>query len=136
MPGWFLFDYLKFLVILVWRMFSERGSTTWPIVCGKVAGIKVHPDVCTEVQVVYTYYFAGECFPGIYEEPFLSGTSANEFAQLFIQGSDLTVRVQPGKPERSVVRERDQSKAQSQAVPRSSNSAMSLINAVTVEVVP
>ncbi len=109
MGGWFLADYIEYLVLVVRRMLTERGSATWPVSAAKVAGAKIlRNGGCPKVQVVYTYNFAGECYPGDYEKPFLSNSSAEEYARQFVEGSNMVVRRRPENPERSIVREEDQ----------------------------
>jgi hypothetical protein len=63
---------------------------------------------CPKAQIVYTYAFKGECYPGNYAKPFLSRSSAEDYVSQFVKESSLVVRVKPGKPERSIVLEQDQ----------------------------
>jgi len=100
MGGWFLADYIEFLVIIVWRLVTERGGHTWPVSKTKVAGAQILRDGgCPKAQIVYTYTFKGECYPGDYAKPFLSRNSAEDYVSQFVKESSLVVRVKPGKPE-------------------------------------
>ena len=56
-------------------------------------------------DVPYTYRFEGELYTGLYEEP---GGAGSAFMKRFGKGRRFLVRVNPAKPEVSVVRERDQ----------------------------
>jgi hypothetical protein len=110
MGGWFLADYIEFLVIISWRMVTERGSDSWPVSNAKVEGAQSLWDGgCPKAQIVYTYTFEGECYPGDYEKPFLSRSLAEDYSRQFVKDSSIVVRLKPGVPDKSIVREKDQS---------------------------
>jgi len=58
-------------------------------------------------EVPYTYRFQGELYTGLHEEPSFGGVGY-EFMQRFAKGRRFLVRVNPAKPEVSIMRERDQ----------------------------
>jgi uncharacterized protein DUF3592 len=59
------------------------------------------------VEVPYTYRFQGELFTGLHEEPSFGGVGSR-FLQRFAKGRRFLVRVNPAKPEVSIMRDRDQ----------------------------
>lgn len=59
------------------------------------------------VEVPYTYRFQGELYTGLHEEPSFGGVSS-EFKERFTKGGRFVVRVNPAKPEVSIMRDRDQ----------------------------
>lgn len=59
------------------------------------------------VEVPYTYRFQGELYTGLHEEPSIGGVGS-KFMQRFAKGRCFLVRIKPGEPEVSVVRESDQ----------------------------
>jgi hypothetical protein len=59
------------------------------------------------VEVPYTYHFQGELYTGLHEEPSFGGVGA-AFLRRFAGGRRFIVRVKPGEPEVSVMREGDQ----------------------------
>ena len=63
---------------------------------------------CPSAEIVYSYRFDGELYTGIHEESFLLNDSLTDYVERFGEGRSLVVRVKPGKPEVSIVREGDQ----------------------------
>jgi hypothetical protein len=87
-----------------------RGSEKWPSVN---ATITTRPTSspgfgCDTVEIVYSYRFEGELYTGLHEEPFLFVGSLPGYVGRFPKGASFVVRVKPGEPEVSVVREDDQ----------------------------
>jgi hypothetical protein len=66
---------------------------------------------CSLAEVVYTYDVGGSVYGNVNEKPFISPSSAEQYANRFAPGTRLAVRTKPGKPEESVVREADQAKS-------------------------
>jgi hypothetical protein len=58
---------------------------------------------CSITEVVYTYEINDSVFSRLYERPFISPYSAEDYAVRFPKGSRLIIRTEPGKPEVSVV---------------------------------
>ena len=100
------------LAIYVFRLFwgwvRAIGSDRWP---AAEAIVTADPETTyaasagRTVDVPYTYRFEGELYTGLYEEP---GGVGSAFMRRLAKGRRFLVRVNPAKPEVSVVRERDQ----------------------------
>ena len=88
---------------------SAIRSHKWPRVEATVtadpAGFRAFARYTVEVP--YTYRFQGELYTGLHEEPSFGGVGA-AFMRRFAEGKRFIVRVKPGEPEVSVMREGDQ----------------------------
>lgn len=62
---------------------------------------------CDRVEFPYTYRVNGELFIGLHEEP-IFGWAETEYMERFVKGRRFLVRVKPGQPEVSVLRDDDQ----------------------------
>jgi uncharacterized protein DUF3592 len=102
---------LRFVVYILksaWNQINEIGSGKWP--CAE-AVITAEPEHLngfgsSTVEIVYSYRFEDELYTGLHEEPcFLSWS---EYMKRFAKGETFVVRVKPGEPEVSVVRDADQ----------------------------
>jgi Protein of unknown function (DUF3592) len=80
---------------------SENATVTAPPTSSSGVG-------CPTVEIVYSYRLKGELYTGIHEEPFLLTDSLTDYVERFGEGNSVVVRVKPGNPETSVVREGDQ----------------------------
>jgi hypothetical protein len=91
-------------------MTKARGSRRWPLGKAKVTGSNCDAAVYggPVAEVTYTYTHKGEYFSGMHREPFILRDSAVEYASRFPAGGDVIIRVRPGEPEMSIVREDDQ----------------------------
>lgn len=110
-----LFDYLvriaSYLLKIAVRWFRFRGSGNW---LPKTATVSAPPSSnsgvfgCASAEIVYTYRIDGELYNGMHKEPFLMADSLSEYVNRFRQGTDIVVRVKPGQPDLTVVRDEDQ----------------------------
>jgi hypothetical protein len=110
-----LFDYLFEVVVRVltyeirsagniWR---SLGSARWPRVEAVVTADPVRAGLIGRaVEIVYSYRVEGELYTGLHEEPCLHGEA--EYMARFVKGTKFVVRVKPGEPAISVLREVDQ----------------------------
>jgi hypothetical protein len=109
MSGLFLVPLITYFAVFVWRVITERGSGKWPVSGAMVLGDPfLDEGTLSKVVMVYSYLAAGQLHYGSYDTPFLSSSSADEFARRFVKGGTVRVRVKPGDPERSIIREEDQ----------------------------
>jgi hypothetical protein len=101
---------LLYLIRIVIRMKKERGSSSRPVEKGTVTGssCEAAPYGGPVAEITYTYTHKGEYFSGMNREPFILSSSAEEYVARFRAGGDVIVRVKPGEPEASIVREDDQ----------------------------
>jgi hypothetical protein len=80
------------------------GSGKWPSVNAMISAEPTR--VGSAVEIVYSYRFDGELYTGLHEEPCFF--SESEYMERFPKGRSFVVRVKPGEPEISVVRDEDQ----------------------------
>src|SRR3981189_3520566 len=108
--GWYIDILIGYLIRILIQMTRARGSSRWPLERAKVTGSNCDAAVYggPVAEVTYTYAQAGEYFSGTHREPFILRDSAEEYAARFPAGGDVIIRVQPGEPEVSIVREDDQ----------------------------
>lgn len=101
-----VFFFYIFKAVVNWV--RARGSRKWPSV---EATVLADPDRggvgCLKVEIFYSYRFDGELYTGSHDEPFLID-STKEYAARFPKDGSLVVRIKPGEPEVSVVRDEDQ----------------------------
>lgn len=109
----FLIDSLIRLVIYafraVWSRLNASGSAEWPLAQATVSDnpVRIEGAFSTTVEIVYSYRVDGELYTGLHEEPVFKG-SDTEYSERFAKGGRFTVRIKPGEPEVSVVRDSDQ----------------------------
>lgn len=109
MGGWYFDVLIEFLIRSVVRWAKSWRSHHWPVVEAKLAGVTVLPYTggCEKTQLVYRYRFEGQYYGGYIEKPFLSRTSAEEYAKEFKAENMLPIRVRPDTPEISFLRDED-----------------------------
>jgi ribosomal protein L6P/L9E len=105
MGGLVLDIWIAFLVRTTVNGFRRLRSRKWPEVSATVF------NACTGVSggfgcavstVSYHYRVGGEKHSGTHDEPCISRSSADYFVRDFPKGKEITVRVDPGAPSRSV----------------------------------
>jgi Protein of unknown function (DUF3592) len=112
MGGWFVDIFVEYLFRVIVRMAKRRGSDTWPMAKATVtaSGCPNAGYGCDVAEVHYTYRVDGELYTGTNEKPFISHNSGEAYVSRFIPGTEFSVRVKPGNPLVSIVRETDQSR--------------------------
>jgi hypothetical protein len=100
---------IAFVIRAVTQLLRSYRAKSWPIVTAKVTTAEErHSGIgCTVVELTYKYRMNGVLFTGSHAEPFLWTGSARNYVEEHSRGSELIVRVKPGVPESSVVRDRD-----------------------------
>ena len=116
--GLFADVYIGYVLRLFVYMFKTlagglraRGSASWQLAnaCLSSPGLADRGFwACPTAEITYTYRYNGELYSDIYERPFLLLNSATEYALRFRVGDVIVVRIKPGKPDVSVVRDADQ----------------------------
>jgi hypothetical protein len=101
---------ILYLFKTIVRSISTIGSNKWSCAEADVTAAPTasHGPGCPTVEVVYSYRFEGELYTGLHEEAFLLGDSQADYMARFSNGRNFVVRVKPGEPEISIVRDRDQ----------------------------
>ena len=79
-------------------------SRSWPVAVGTVLSADCPPASygCTVAYVHYEYPAAGGKHAAVYETPFISPNSGEDFAAKFVKTMGIKVRVKPGDPLTSV----------------------------------
>lgn len=107
---WGLIRLAIYLFRFSWAWLQAIRSEKWPtaeaIVTADPAGYYAASAGYT-VEVPYTYRFQGELYTGLHEEPSFGGVGS-KFLERFAKGRRFLVRVNPAKPEASIMRDRDQ----------------------------
>ncbi len=109
MGGLVLDIYVEFIFRVIVRLFRARGSRSWPVVKAEVTATYHDPGGfgCAVANIAYQYKLNGELYAGTDANPFVSDSSAKDYLENYPTGSELLVRVKPGSPDFSVVRQKD-----------------------------
>ena len=97
-----------YLFRLFWGWLRAIGSEKWPMAEAIVTADPEKTYAASSgltVDVPYTYRFEGELYTGLYEEP---GGAGSAFMKRLAKGRRFLVRVNPAKPEVSIMRHGDQ----------------------------
>lgn len=95
------------------RIRRTNKSKDWREVTATVAGASCQTQSYAPrpvAEIVYTYRIDGGFYGGVDEKPFFFDSAARDYADRFTRGDTLVIRVKPGEPETSVVRDADQSR--------------------------
>jgi hypothetical protein len=118
MGGWFADIFVGYVISLfkkAARKWRARRCIGWPKTMATIAGSSCQTQSYMPrpvAEIVYTYHFDGGFYGGVDEKPFCLESSAQNCAHKFAKGDNLVVRVKPGEPEVSLVRDEDQSQYQ------------------------
>ncbi len=110
MLGWYFDIILDFLIRSISRWIKSYRYRDWRAVETILAGSQVDETPafgCYKTVLAYTYKLNGELYPGDVSKPFLSLSSAKEYASRFTRGSKITIRADPQRPDKSFVRDQD-----------------------------
>jgi hypothetical protein len=102
---------IAYLIKLILRLCRGWGSNSWKLVKAKIDSSSAEGGWvwnCPTAEIAYTYDFDGHTYSGSDAKPFLSDTLAKEYVDRFKAGETVVVRVNPARPERSVLRQADQ----------------------------
>src|SRR5580765_3446465 len=104
MGGWFLGVLTAYSVRAVRRLWTWRRTRGWPTKRARITTISYRSDFwgCPVVEVVYSYEIGGTAYSNFETIPFFLDSSAKSYVFRHPEGSFLTVRVDPGKPEFAV----------------------------------
>jgi hypothetical protein len=114
MGGWFadvIVGYFITLLRIISRILRTRRSKGWREITATVSGASSRTSSYMPrpvAEIVYTYRLDGGFYGGVDEKPYFFESSAKQYANQFARGDNLVVRVKPGAPEESVVRNEDQ----------------------------
>jgi hypothetical protein len=110
LSGWYLDVLVGYLLRMLIRTVKARGSNRWPLEKALITDSRVDRAAYggRVAEVTYAFHHEGEYCSGMHREPFLLVDSAEEYVARFREGGDVIVRVRPGEPEMSIIRQRDQ----------------------------
>ena len=100
---------ISYLVRMIGPMIKGRGSNQWPrenaTVCSSRTSYIYHGAVA---EIVYRYSHNGQYCSGTHKKQFISRDSARRYASGLPTGTAIVVRVKPGHPMTSIVRDDDE----------------------------
>lgn len=109
----FLIDGLIRLAVYIfraaWNWLNASRSGDWPLAQATITDnpVRIEGSFSATVEIVYSYRVEGELYTGLHGEPVFNA-SDTEYNERFAKGRSFVVRVKPGEPEVSVVRDDDQ----------------------------
>lgn len=112
--GWYadvVVGYLITLFKILARTLKMRRSESWREATASVAGASCQTSLYMPhpvAEIVYTYRIDGGFYGGVDEKPFFLESSAKRYAEQFVRGDLIIVRVKPGEPELSILLDQDQ----------------------------
>jgi hypothetical protein len=101
-------EIIEFAVYLFRRVKCEerlRGAVGWTPTIAKIVETKI---LGGKVELLYTYQFGGGYFSNCETIDFFWSQSASDYVRLLDRFAWLAIRVNPSKPEESVVFDEDQ----------------------------
>ena len=112
MGGRYIDIVIGYLIRAVIRLVKLHKSDGWPLEQAVVSSSTWPPAPYggPVAEIGYTYNHAGGYYAGVHSEPFILRSSAEDYATKFAVGSHITIRIDPKRPETSVLREDDQTR--------------------------
>jgi len=109
MGGLFLDILVVYLIRALVRKWRQRGTSVWDLKDARIADISNRPTVlrCSVVELVYLYNVDDKNLSRMESVPFLWDSSANDYVRNHPRESSSAIRVNPSKPEVSVVVDED-----------------------------
>jgi hypothetical protein len=101
--------YVEYFVRVIIGFFKRWNARLWNIVTAEVTDTDYrHSGIgCAVADVSYRYEIDGQVYTGTNSVPFISDGSAKDYVEHYSPKSQLLIRVRPGYPGVSVVRETD-----------------------------
>jgi hypothetical protein len=110
--GWYLDILIVYLIRYIVRIVKLHRSDGWPLKNAVVSSSRCPPASSggPVAEIGYTYEHAGSYYAGLHREPFILRSSAEDYAARFITGNHIVIRVDPKRPEISILRQDDQTR--------------------------
>ena len=107
--GFFLDIYVEYFVRVIVRFFERWNARSWNIMTAEVTdtGYRRGGIGCAVADISYRYEIDGQLYTGTNSVPFISDGSAKDYVEHYGPKSQMLIRVRPGDPGFSVVREAD-----------------------------
>ena len=114
MAGWFLDILVEYLVRVAMRIVQILRSRSWPAVAGTVTGsFYVNADFgCDIAKVCYEYRVDGVNHVGTYKNPVFFKSLGENYIARFPHGTELIIRIKPGKASISIMEEKSSTSAE------------------------
>jgi len=98
------------IVRVVIQRIKFEGSDQWPRENATVWTSRAAEGQRSEgiAQIIYYYSHDGHYFSGTHEKEFRTYGLANRYVAAFPKGTQFVVRVKPGNPKTSILRDEDQ----------------------------
>lgn len=103
--GWYFDIIVGYLIRTLMKFVRMRRSSDWPVEKGTVSSVTC-PAASSGgpvAEIGYTYTHKGEYYSGVHTEGFLLSDSAKQYAEQFILGAQVPLRVDPARPETSIL---------------------------------
>lgn len=98
-----LFILLEYLFRLGVFKIRRRRSQAWPLTMATVTSAAAPKSAYSHVvEVDYLYKVNGERYTGKIKIPFFFRSNAEIWMKQFVPGAELTIRMKPGDPSKSV----------------------------------
>jgi len=101
MGGLVIDIYVEFLYRFVVGLLKRRGSNNWPEEKAEVTS-----SDCPRAGYGCDVAENGELYTGIHEKGFIFHSSGRNYASEFPPGREITIRVKPGNPSVTIMREK------------------------------
>jgi hypothetical protein len=103
--GWYLDILFGYLIRTLLRFVNLWRSAKWPVVTGAISSATCPPAPSGGPMAVfgYTYIHNGHYYSGVHRTAFLLRSSAEDYVNGFVIGTQIGVRVKPSQAEKSVV---------------------------------
>jgi hypothetical protein len=103
MGGLVIDIFIGFLFRSIRNAWRRHASRSWPAVIGRVNAYSMEkPGYGGDyIDLKYRYKFEGERYTGTHREPFIMGFDKGYLVR-FIADAEITVRVDPADPSKSV----------------------------------
>lgn len=103
--GWYIDIIIGYLFRTLMRFFKITRSGTWPIERATISSVDgprlVYGGPYAELG--YTYTHNGQYYAGVHRKPFMLRGSAEEYAARRRVGDEIPIRINPIRPENSIV---------------------------------
>jgi hypothetical protein len=103
-------SYAEYIVRALIRFFRALSVRPWPTEKADVTGASCRTSGfgCALAELTYTYRVLGDLYTGTDAKPFIMTSTAEDYIAHYTDGNGLIVRINPSKPETSVILSSDQ----------------------------
>ena len=98
-----------YLVLATIQLFKARRARTWPKATARITA--VHDPMTwggPARDITFAYTWDGKPHTGTLRKVFVFESSAKQYSGSFSRGTDIVIRLKPGEPGVSIMRDEDQ----------------------------